>query len=232
MEGIGSVVERAVRPPLNSRIDADELFSKELLTPLLEGRFGSNGFDVRTNVVELERHCRDFRATAEVLSSIHSNTGNNIGDFHYRLSEYPDGLRSVYIERLKLDNPGQQRGGFGTAFMDHAEASWRALGVTRSRLHAALTVGGHFWPKRGYDFELINPRLLPEVERQARAGQLIDDAYRASRISTSEYERLIAMTRVDPTGPRDAIRGARDIADLPEGKRILLGSNWQAVKQL
>lgn len=148
---------------------------------------------------------------------IYDKDGNRIGRsvIEFESDSY-NGDNHAYINLLAFEHPSTQGGGFGKRYMSHVEDVLYAMGADYIRLEAALTVGGYFWARAGYDFE--NVRMLDimtenlGLEWEHRYNQPMPKPI----LNNIEHSWDIAMTK----GP-DGFK---------IGKHVMLGSHWMGVK--
>lgn len=159
------------------------------------------------------------RVSTEAQIAIFDRDGNQVGRA-IRTIKSAD-RAEVHHDVLELDR-GIQGQGFATRFNAHAEESYRGYGIRRITLRANQDVGGYAWARSGYDFADMNGRA--NVVNRARDRASHDVASRAT------IETVIARNDFLPIDL--AMIGHTPGATTWPGKEIMLGSTWEAVKEL
>jgi len=174
--------------------------------------------------------------------------GKGIGTAERVIEATADGRRKARHEffQIYFDDPPIQGGGFATRWLKNLEAEYRENDIEEIELHADIDVGGYAWAKMGFDFRddrtasrlglrleaLVDAQLAGnEQQRRAVFGELAftDDALITAR-------ELAHMAQVGgerrPTPMEFAMLGWEPGREMWPGKRFMLGSDWQGVKQL
>lgn len=165
---------------------------------------------------------------------------------------------SVFHDFLELDRAYRGQG-FSTAFSEFSEAYYKANGVRRVELHAALDDGGYVWAKAGYTWDTnyyktnpFSPTPSPVVDQIDRlinyngpgsGGGMSEMTEDQMRILRDWRERLsqpdsskwpspadMANVKTDPTRGRTDTLATGKTGTL--GETVLRGVDWFGVKFL
>lgn len=145
-----------------------------------------------------------------IHGSIRDKNGNRVGQFQRTIN--PD--KSVHHDYFEMDE-GSQGSGFGSRFYKNAEDAYKEAGVKRVVLTANETVGGYAWARMGFDFAhntqkfSLNDKFSHEYRQR----------YGKMPTHTEELLPYEMAAYVGPDGHR-------------LGKDVLLGSQWDGVKNL
>lgn len=169
--------------------------------------FKSSGLQTQLTRVELVSEQR--RQLVEIEGDVHDKDGRKVGEFVRSIEhKYP----IVTHVDFKLDKSVQGKG-FGSAFYQHNEESYVAMGIVDIGLHANREVGGYAWARMGFDFS-------------------------SERESASMYERFASSWYAKYDTEPPFVTTPWEIASAmgPDGAKIgrdvMVGSSWQAIKPL
>lgn len=174
------------------------------------------------------------RNTVQTVTSMLNKQGGVQFQLRRTFRRGKDGNVSVSHDLMQL-SPALQGKGIGTHVAQSGEELARAAGASRIDLTASMGVGGYAWARQGFDF-------ADEADRTAakkRIGKTLD-----------KYRNAGALDDEEHAVAHEALAGAHTAAELaaftlphqfgptltPEqrkvGKRGMLGSTWQATKDL
>lgn len=146
-----------------------------------------------------------------VRGDIVDKDGELVGRFNRLLHE--DG--SVYHDHFTLV-PDAQGMGFASRFNAATESAYREAGVPAIRLQAGMSVGGYAWARQGFVMDKNSREFddaLDSLERRIDRLDVDSDV----RYTMMEWLRSNEMGK---------------LAASPEGRTVLLGSEWPGVKRL
>ncbi len=158
------------------------------------------------------------RFSTEAHITVTDRAGNVVGK---AIRTVKPGQSTVHHDSLELQ-PGVQGQGFATRFNAAAEESYRAHGIEKITLKAGQNVGGYAWARAGYDFADMNARA--NVVNRARDRAAYDPS------SRDQIDAVIS--RGDFLPIEVAMIGHTAGAEMWLGKEIMMGTNWNAVKEL
>jgi hypothetical protein len=195
------------------------------------GAHGTGELNARVATTEsyLELHRDALSGTSQAKGFVDLD-GSQVGRFTRDLRLHPNGRLEVHHSWLKLDAEAHGTG-FARGFNDQAFARYAQAGVDDVTIHAALTVGGYAWARQG--FELVGEGvddMARAVDRAAKVTRLVDRA--RQRLDPAEFARLDQrLYRGGPLRP-DALTSVQELAALPVGKSILVGSSWHGARPI
>jgi hypothetical protein len=226
------------------------------LRGVYEGEYA--GLSVRLHTIE---GSYTYGEAITVSGTIHDPAGKQVGFVSRVIGR--DGDDKVFAEHEFLElSESQQGSGFARAFNAHLERWYKASGVDRIEIHAALDVGGYAWARAGYDWSDPGKGMAMVQSRMALAtrsfqadldklmqllgqgettdpetGAPIEDAIAALQEQLAAGQGLLDRIRGGdvPTPFEVSVVGRRagmGRDDRWMGKDILLGSNWYGVKWL
>lgn len=169
------------------------------------------GFQTKVNKLEVEDpgdkdvDYGDERIT--VSGEVFDRDGAKIGQF-VRNIEY--GI----VDHTYFALEAGKGAGFGSKFYKHLEESYLNAGITEVTIHANIDVGGYAWAKMGYDFTDKWERDNMRVKAEEAYFYAYDEIPDQPLYHSWEIAAL--------TGP-----DGRKI-----GKETMLGSDWQASKEI
>ena len=185
--------------------------------------------DLKTSITELSVYDGYDEAELSLDGHVYDKEGNKVGNFTRTLTPY-----SVHHDLFELSTSVQGTG-FGSEFYQHVEEEYLNMGIESIDLQANLSVGGYAWARMGFDFQddyvregIVENFRSEYVERYGPRGEDYDDE--------DDYDFDLEYAADDSGITYDS--AAWDIASFvgPDGhklgKEIMLGSNWNAVKQL
>lgn len=147
--------------------------------------------------------------------------GNHVGDAVRSIM--PADQKTVRHDGMALvaDKQGQ---GFAARFNAHAEESYRANGIERVTTNANIDVGGYSHARAGYDF----------ADPGSRAEAMVHVAKQADNYSQAVRDEVNRHIRnAEHVTPIElAMIGHTPGAKTWPGKEMMLGSNWEGVKEL
>jgi SPP1 gp7 family putative phage head morphogenesis protein len=112
-----------------------------------------------------------------------------------------------------------QKGGIAKRMLASQFEMWREMGVKSVDLFANLSVGGYAWAKYGFEPEPRAWTVLADTIRKRVNNPSMEISAASREIITK------ALASKNP-------RAVWAIADLPEGKKLLLGTNWDGIMKM
>jgi hypothetical protein len=164
-----------------------------------------------------------------VSGSILDRGGNVVGGFERDIR--PAGQATVHhgglvlaADALTRATSGDIQGqGFATRYNAATEAAYREHGIKKITLNANIDVGGYAWAKAGYQF--ASPHARQTVADRAHIKGL--------KFNPDVQAKIRAVANNPHSSPIDfAMIGHEPGASTWPGKQIMLGSNWDGVKEL
>jgi len=166
-----------------------------------------------------------------------------VGQFSRYVRKERDGSLTAVHELLELHSDVQGQG-FAEALNASLTDWYRANGISRIELSANIDVGGYAWARAGYDWKDGDAAAAIFERVQAVADRPDYPAILPARRKEQNRLALDLLTRMDPKN-----FGANDYPtpfevsqlgrwpgagkdDWWAGKAILMGSDWEAVRQL
>ncbi|MFL6074876.1 MAG: hypothetical protein ACJ73S_15880 [Mycobacteriales bacterium] len=142
-----------------------------------------------------------------------------------------------------------QRHGVGTAFVRAMEDFWIGQGVTEVHGDAGLERGGYVWAREGYDFGSAGEldEIVATIQRAADEGRLSPEALEDWENLTANapdyppgrvrgYDEPVVRSedpkQADVTALEISRLGWRQHKDTWDGKELLSGTKWRAIKHL
>lgn len=145
-----------------------------------------------------------------VDGSVLDSNGHHVGTFVRTIKDNGE----IHHDLFRLDNSSSRNTGFGSRWYENQEAAYKAAGMKQITITANLDVGGYAWARMGFDFanSREHTRFQDRLDTAWSRHGNSDDAPRC----THPWEFAAAT---DSRGQR-------------VGKSVLLGSWWEAVKNL
>lgn len=159
-----------------------------------------------------------------VKIEIGDDTGRKIGHAGFAIS--PDG-KTVHHSEMVLE-PGVQGQGFATRQMVHVVDAYRSAGVRKMTLTANADVGGYAWARAGFSFD--DSQIFSSMYRESIVKKARNAARRADPATRLEIRRVTSDPRSSPID--FAMIGHTPGATMWPGKKIMLGSTWNATMEL
>lgn len=140
--------------------------------------------------------------------------GRGVGQFTRMLASGGEGFR-VRHEKVELD-PAARGRGFARAMHQHAEDTYRRMGVLFITMHAE-NVGSLLWPRLGFDFDLRRVEGDSEAERRAHAVlKLLSVRARKVKGHPRPAELLMQWAASGDPAEREAAAAMRELLPTPE----------------
>lgn len=215
-EYIEKTLEEDIRPEDYENYRSSIEYVSETIVGL-EGTDPVTGYEVRGS------YSTDFRPGDDGYASfdiefdgvILDKNGEQVGRSVIEINVDDYGERRAYIHLLAF-HPSAQGGGFGKRYMAHAEDVLFAVGADYIELEAALTVGGYFWARAGYDFK--NVRMLPDLK------DLVSQEW---KLRYNEDMPKKILDNIEHSWDIAALRGPNGDK---LGKELMLGTHWHGIK--
>lgn len=190
--------------------------------------FDAEGYTVRIT------HASGYRDTLSFNGTVHTTDGTNVGSFT-RDVNFESG--SVYHASFSMQAE-HRGGGFGTKFIEHAFASYKAQGIREVRVSAGLSAGGYQWAKMGFKITSSTVKdfaqgLLYKLEGAVRDGVVSADLAAEFRrqIQEGQITDMMQLSAFGKATPWE-VTVERKRHKLWLGKHLLIGASWSGTKTL
>jgi len=234
-------------PKLDDLFDAD---ANSILTQDFQAIYGSQEYaGIRAEVTDAVSYGNYQGTTIKVSGNLYAQDGLRAGTFERKFMR-ENGVTTVEHEFLRLNSDYRGKG-FSTAFSEFSEAYYRANGVSKIEVFAALENGGYTWAKAGYEFDAQPYKVIDAISSKVGIFQYAaSDAKALAKFEgqiTAEEAQALAdrLAALESTMRQEAYADPRypkpfDIANMEgpdiEGKSfgrwLLDGTSWIGVKNL
>jgi hypothetical protein len=152
--------------------------------------------------------------TVEVEGIVRTADGSYVGGF----------TRSIYVKLKEVHhdlftlNGSQQGTGFGSAWYQSSEVTYKEAGIKEVTIYANIDVGGYAWARMGFDFRHETYLIGAQAKLERMWSQRYNTAMPRSTLDSLQHSWEIAAF-VGPDG-------------FKLGKESMLNSSWQAIKYM